>query len=82
MRALVFAAVALAHLAPMQCQSDPEPAERRYETPAEALYDLAQRFKKQGDEQAWRETLEYLIERYPNSRYTVMAKDDLGQGDD
>jgi TolA-binding protein len=66
-------------VAPLQCQSEPEPAHRRYETPAEALYGLAQQFQKQGDDKAWRETLEYLIERYPNSRHAVMAEDDLNR---
>jgi len=79
-RLSLLVALAVAHgFAPLQCQSDPEPAERRYETPGEALYDLAQRFKKEGNEAAWRDTLEYLIERYPNSRHAVMARDDLGK---
>ena len=81
MRALLLVAVLANLAAPLQCQSEPEPAERTYETPAEALYGLAQRFKQQGDEDAWRKTLKYLIERYPNSRYTVMAKDDLGHAE-
>lgn len=82
MRAPLLAALVFANtLAPLQCQSEQKPAERNYETPAEALYDLAQRFEKEGNERAWRETLEYLIEQYPNSRYAVMAKDDLGRAD-
>ena len=63
----------------MQCQSEPPAEQRRYERPEEALYELAQRFEKQGDVAAWRTTLETIIERYPNSRQAVMAKDDLGQ---
>lgn len=66
----------------MQCQSEPPPEQRRYERPEEALYDLAQRFEKQGDSEAWRITLETIVERYPNSRQAVMAKDDLGQATD
>jgi TolA-binding protein len=50
---------------------------RKYETPEEALYDLATRFKREHQRDAWRSTLEYLIERYPNSRYAVRAKEDL-----
>jgi outer membrane protein assembly factor BamD (BamD/ComL family) len=65
--------------APMQCASDPEPELRRYETPGEALYGLAGRFKSQGDERAWQTTLEYLIARYPNSRFAAMARDDLAK---
>jgi TolA-binding protein len=66
--------------APLQCASEPDPALRKHETPEEALYGLATRFRKSGDENAWRETLGYLIERYPNSRYAVRAKDDLAGG--
>lgn len=63
--------------APLQCGSEPPAAERRYETPGEALYGLAEQFKAKGDQVAWRSTLEYLVARYPNSRYAKMAKDDL-----
>jgi TolA-binding protein len=63
--------------APVQCASEPDSELRRYETPGEALYDLAKQFKAKGDAQAWRGTLEYLIARYPNSRHAHMAKDDL-----
>ena len=65
--------------APLQCASDPDPELRRYETPGEALYGLAQQFKAKGDEEAWRATLEYLIARYPNSRFAVTARSDLEQ---
>lgn len=76
--ASIFAlAITLSWHAPLQCSSDTDPALKRYETPPEALYDLAERFKKQGDEHARRTTLSYLIERYPNSRFAVMARDDL-----
>jgi hypothetical protein len=79
-RVLAFAAaiIALAN-APLQCASDPEPGLRRYETPGEALYGLAQQFKAKGDEAAWRTTLSYLIAKYPNSRFAAMAKTDLGE---
>jgi hypothetical protein len=63
----------------MQCASDPSPAERRYETPGEALYGLATQFKAKGDTAAWRATLEYLVARYPSSRHAKMAKDDLAE---
>jgi hypothetical protein len=66
--------------APLQCQSEPEPELRRHETPGEALYGLARQFKTKGDDRAWRATLEYLIARYPNSRFAGMARTDLEQG--
>jgi TolA-binding protein len=70
------------HAAPLQCTSEPDPALRKHETPEEALYDLAIRFRKSGDENAWKKTLGYLIERYPNSRYAVRGKEDLRGGAD
>ncbi len=75
--ALVLCVAALAY-APLQCGSEPNEALRRNETPDEALYGLAEEFQKDGNEPAWRETLEYLIKRYPNSRHAVRARQDLG----
>ncbi len=63
--------------APLQCGGEPEPALRKYETPAEALYRLGQEFKAKGDTEAWRTTLRHLVARYPNDRYAKMAKTDL-----
>ena len=74
--ALVLGATMLAH-APLQCSHDPEPDVRRYETPPEALYTLAQRFKEKGERRSYRETLAFLAERYPNSRFAMRAKDEL-----
>jgi hypothetical protein len=81
-RLLALGLVAALNWAPLQCASDTDPALRRYETPGEALYGLSQQFKAKGDAKAWRATLEYLISRYPNSRYAGMARDDLGKSDD
>ena len=64
----------------MQCASDPEPEMRRWEEPGEALYGLARQFKAKGDEAAWRATLEYLVARYPNSRFAPRAREDLAGG--
>lgn len=64
-------------IAPYQCGHDPDPSKRREETPGEALYALAQDFHAKGDEKAWRTTLEYLVSRYPSSRFAVAAKQDL-----
>ncbi len=74
--AVLFAA-SWVSLAPLQCGGDPEYELRTTETPGEALYGLAKRFESQGNREAWSATLKYLIERYPNSRFAVMAKDDL-----
>lgn len=63
--------------APLQCSSEPEPELRRYETPSEALYGLAVELKQKGNEDGWRDTLQYLLRRYPNSRFAERAKQEL-----
>ena len=73
--------VASAAFAPMQCQSEPPAEQHRYEHPPEALYALSKRLRAEGELKAWRITLETIVERYPNSREAVMAKDDLGRSD-
>jgi hypothetical protein len=65
--------------APFQCSSEPDPSEALEETPGEALYNLAQRFAAEGDEDAWRRTLQHLVEQYPSSRFAVMARHDLAE---
>ena len=79
-RTLLFVAALALGAAPLQCGSG-EVDDTRHETPPEALYELAQRFQKQGDEAARKKTLEFLIERYPNSRFAVRAKNDLGRSE-
>lgn len=79
-RSLAIAAtIAALFGAPLQCGGEPEPSMRPYETPAEALYGLSEKFKAKGDDEAWRTTLEYLAARYPNSRFAKMARDDLAR---
>ncbi len=63
--------------APFQCSGEPDPAHRLEETAPEALYDLAGRFRRDGDREGWLGTLHYLLERYPSSRFAVMAEQDL-----
>ena len=43
----------------------------------DALYDLAQDFRAKGKEEAYKETLRFIIERYPSSRRAVTAKSEL-----
>ena len=75
-RALCVASLVIAS-APFQCASDPDPARAREETPGEALYRLAEKFRAEGDEKARRRTLHYLVDRYPSSRFAQTARDDL-----
>ncbi|WP_437922610.1 hypothetical protein WMF37_26605 [Sorangium sp. So ce291] len=72
---VLLAAVARA---PYQCgASEVDPDRRIYEDPSEALYDLAERFKASGDRGAHADTLRFLVERYPSSRFAEMARRDL-----
>ncbi len=64
-------------LAPMQCRGSEDPALQRDETPGDALYDLAQQFHAKGDDAAYRETLRFLVARYPSSRRAVTARLEL-----
>ncbi len=75
MPALLLASVL--STAPFQCSGDADPATAVDETPGEALYGLAQDFRQAGNLGPWRRTLKFLIDRYPSSRFAVMAKQDL-----
>ncbi|MFO0601760.1 MAG: hypothetical protein U0324_01240 [Polyangiales bacterium] len=68
----------LASLAPLQCPSTPPPERAREESPAEALWLLAERFGQQGDAGGRRATLAFLVERYPASRFAERARLALG----
>ena len=61
-------------LAPFQCASTPDPDRRPEDTPSEALISLAEQFGREGDPDARRATLRYLIERYPDSREAERAR--------
>ncbi|HJL01440.1 MAG TPA: hypothetical protein RMH85_08595 [Polyangiaceae bacterium LLY-WYZ-15_(1-7)] len=69
-----LALVAALGTAPFQCASDPDPERRLEDTPAEALWLLAERFREEGDAEARRTTLEQLVERYPTSREAERAR--------
>jgi hypothetical protein len=73
------AAVAMMSLAPIQCGHTPDAELREDETPGDALWALAQRFKNAHDTAGERQTLQYLVERYPASRWVGPAKDELAQ---
>lgn len=59
--------------APLQCPSRSTPELAREDGPDEALWSLAERFGREGNEAARRTTLRELVERYPSSRYRVRA---------
>ena len=74
----LLAALLLA-LAPVQCGSPPRDRPEWEDSPAEALFDLSERFAAEGDEEGRRRTLEYVIERYPSSRFAERARVQLGR---
>ena len=78
----VILVTAFATSAPFQCTSQPDPEKAVEDTPGEAIYRLAEEFRATGDEEAWRRTLQYLIQRYPSSRFAVRAKQDLEDAGD
>ena len=69
-------AVALA-LAPFQCAGHPGPSERWNESPGDALWELAHEFRAHHDDAAATRTLEYLVRKYPSSRWAQAARDEL-----
>jgi outer membrane protein assembly factor BamD (BamD/ComL family) len=71
---LLFASLGTA---PYQCASKAGPEQRTEEEPAEVLYDLAEKFKAEGNSRAQAETLRYLVEKFPGSRFAEAAKQDL-----
>jgi hypothetical protein len=71
--------VAAALLAPFQCARKTPPEQRMEDDPAEVLYTLAEKFKTEGNQPARAETLRYLVERYPASRFAATAKSDLDE---
>lgn len=71
--------LAAALSAPFQCSSKVRPEHRLEEEPAEVLYKLAERFGAQGNAAARAETLRFLVERFPASRFAEAAKVDLQQ---
>jgi len=73
----VFAAVSALLGAPYPCGRSEDPALRREETAAEALYAAAAKLRDAGDERGFRLTLTMLVERYPSSRWAQMASMDL-----
>lgn len=71
------ALVAALTLAPFQCAHDPDPNVRREDTAGDALWALAHDFRAHHDDPAARNTLRFLIDKYPSSRHTPAAKEEL-----
>ena len=63
--------------APFQCAADPDPERRMQDSPSEALFELSERFRAEGNEAARRTTLETIVDRYPSSREATTATEIL-----
>ena len=64
--------------APMQCRHEPDPNVRREDSAGDALYALALDFRAKGNEDSAKQTLRFLIERYPSNRHVPAAREELG----
>lgn len=76
-RALLSSGVALSLAlgsAPIQCASRHPPELAHEDSPPESLWNLSERFAAQHNPAAQRATLEYLVERYPSSRFAERAR--------
>jgi outer membrane protein assembly factor BamD (BamD/ComL family) len=71
-----LAAVAFA-VAPLQCPHENDAAHCWDDAPGDGLWDLAQKFRDNHDDAAARRTLEFLVERYPSSRYAPAAREQI-----
>jgi outer membrane protein assembly factor BamD (BamD/ComL family) len=65
-------------VAPLQCPHETDASHCWDDTPGDGLWDLAQKFRETGDDAAARRTLQFLVERYPSSRFTPAAREQLG----
>jgi hypothetical protein len=78
-RALALGAVlGLFGTAPFQCAHDPDPNLRREDTAGDALWSLAEKFKAEHNDAAAKETLRFLVDKYPSNRHAAAAREELG----
>lgn len=79
MRTAIAAGVVLAALngAPLQCGHGGSDAKHE-DDGGDALWALAMDFRAKGNEEAARQTLRYLVEKYPSNRHAPAAREELG----
>jgi hypothetical protein len=77
-RLVLMVALLISQLAPFQCGSTRDPNLRREDTAGDGLWELAERFRAEKNEAARRDTLKFLVERYPSSRHAPFAREELG----
>jgi TolA-binding protein len=64
--------------APMQCGGG-HGDDRHEDDAGDALWNLAQDFKAKGNHEAAKQTLRYLVEKYPSNRHAPAAREELGE---
>jgi hypothetical protein len=79
LRAGLIAALVSSGAAPLQCGHTPDAELQEDDTPGDALWRLAQKFHDRRDGPAERQTLQYLVERYPASRWVAPAREELAR---
>jgi hypothetical protein len=70
-------AAAVFAIAPLQCPHENDAAHCWDDAPGDGLWDLAQKFREAHDEAGARRTLQFLLDRYPSSRYAPAAREQL-----
>jgi hypothetical protein len=76
--ALSSGAIALSlGTAPMQCGHGAGRDGPHEESPGDALYALSQDFHAKGNDEAAKQTLRFLIEKYPSNRHAPAARAEL-----
>ncbi|MEI7891493.1 MAG: hypothetical protein WCI05_00295 [Myxococcales bacterium] len=77
-RLLTISSLAAAlSIAPVQCRREPDPTLSREDTGGDALWKLAEKFRAEKNEGATRDTLRFLIDRYPSNRHAAEARQEL-----
>jgi hypothetical protein len=74
-----FAGALLASLgnAPLQCGHGSGSGSAREDDPGDALYALSQDFHAKGNDPAAKQTLRFLLEKYPSNRHAPAARAEL-----
>jgi len=63
--------------APMQCGHGSSSGGARQDQPGDALYALSQDFHAKGNDEASKQTLRFLVEKYPSNRHAPAARAEL-----
>ena len=63
--------------APLQCGHGSSAGSAHDQEPGDALYALSQDFQKQGNDEASKQTLRFLVAKYPSNRHAPAARAEL-----